>query len=86
MKIVDNRKQNAAKNFSDIKIGETFSKTYSNEVYMRTENLWEVYDDGYFVDRCVVANAICLSNGGQAMISDCSKVIPLNCECVISEK
>lgn len=86
MKIIDNRNQNTTKSFRDIKIGDTFSKPCYNEVYMRTENLLEVYDDGFCADRYVVANAICLNNGRQIKFSDYDTVIPLNCECVITNK
>lgn len=91
MTIVDNRKKKSTVCFSKLKVGDTFQKLDSNEVYMKTENLYEItyeYDDFYGYgskDKRIVANAICLDNGKQQWFGDAVAFIPVKCECVIKE-
>ena len=83
MEIVDNRKQEATIQFSSLKIGDTFCRKGSKEVFMKTENFYDTFDDGWYVDRRVDANAFCLNNGKCMNIASYEKVMPITCKCII---
>lgn len=86
MKIIDNRKKENTKNFGELKIGETFCTTKSSAVFMKVENFYYEYNDGYFRDCDIIANAFYLNDGKKTRFNSSDKVIPLNCECVIKDK
>lgn len=85
MKIVDNRKKEEVKCFSNIKVGETFKKQSGKEIFIKTEDIYSFYDDGYYYEKYLKANAICLSDGKSYCLMSSSQVIPLKCSCVIEE-
>jgi len=84
MKIIDNRGKIISKNFSEIKIGETFYTTSPDTIFMKTENFYIEFDDGYYLDREIIANSFCLNNGKRKFFRDKCDVYPVNCECVIT--
>ena len=86
MKITDNRKKENIKSFRDMAIGDVFHQRDSSSIYMKTEEACETMDDGFFHDCYVVANAICLNTGHFKRFLLMDKVIPLNCECIITNK
>ena len=86
MKIIDNRARENIKMFSELSIGETFCTASKDKVFMKTEKFCEVYDDGWYRDSCVLANAFCLNDGTRKRFLTHETVIPLNCECVITNK
>lgn len=78
MKIIDKRNEVEKKTFGDLKHGEVFCRHDKGPVYMKVMNLYEF--------NFVTANAICLNDGKTAYYGDDAKVIPLNCECIITNK
>ena len=85
MKIVDNRKKEEVKCFSDIKVGETFKTKTSNAIYMKIHSIHSSYDDGWDYYYNEEANAICLNDGNAKVFMRSHSVIPLKCSCVIEE-
>lgn len=86
MKIIDNRARENTKMFSELKIGETFCTATKDKVFMKTEKFCYEYNDGWYLDSYVVANAFCLNDGTKRKFWGSETVIPLNCECVITNK
>ena len=85
MEIIDNRKQETTIQFDSLKIGDTFRRKHSTEVYMKTENFYDTFDDGWYVDRRVAANAFSLNNGKRMKVYSDEQVIPLTCKCIITD-
>lgn len=86
MKVVDKSAQHNHKTFSEIKIGETFYVTSPDTIYMKTQNFYSEYDDGYYFDCWVLANAFCLNDGKKAKFAPNDKINLVRCECVIINK
>lgn len=78
MKIIDKRNEVEKKTFGNLKHGEVFCGWEKGIVYMKTMQMYEC--NGFDV------NAISLEDGELVVFKDDAKVIPLNCECVITNK
>lgn len=86
MKVVDKSTNRNHKSFSEIKVGETFYVDSPDTIFMKTQNFYSEYDDGYFYDYDVIANAFCINNGQKRKFANYNKVVLVQCECVIINK
>lgn len=76
MKII-NKSANMETDFSNIKAGEAFYYQWSSALYLKTETIRD--DDG-----TVIVNAVNLKTGDTSAFVDYAKVVPIECECVIT--
>ena len=78
MKVID-KTTNTTMEFCNIPIGDVFYYSNSNGIYMKTETLFDE-------DKYIMANAVNLRLGSLCAFLPEYEVIPLNCECVITDK
>lgn len=78
MKIID-KTMGYTTAFNDLDVGDVFYYGPNNNIYMKTETVFDNCG-------CTMANAVNLRIGSLCSFLPEYKVIPLNCECVVTNK
>lgn len=76
---ITNKSEKFETELRNIKVGDVFYYPFSKGIYMKTETMFDK-------DGAAQANAVNLRLGSWCVFENTSKVIAVDCECIIRDK